>query len=85
MEITPPSFSNHSRHGTPRRCLRPVTERLDSTGQISSDRLVQELQIGDEVQTLAGRKTINYYMPHSLVMQRTNEHEVSEEVRGTCA
>ena len=25
------------------------------------------------------------YMPHSLVMQRTKEHEVSEEVRGTCA
>jgi hypothetical protein len=25
------------------------------------------------------------YMPHSLVMQRTKEHELSEEVRGTCA
>jgi len=35
-----------------------AAERLDSTGQISSDRLVQELQIGDEVQTLAGSKTI---------------------------
>jgi hypothetical protein len=35
-----------------------AAERLDSTGQISSDRLVQELQIGDEIQTLAGRKTI---------------------------
>ena len=35
-----------------------AAERLDTTGQISSDRLVQELQIGDEVQTLAGRKTI---------------------------
>ena len=29
LEITPPSFSNHSRYGNSRRCLRPVTESRD--------------------------------------------------------
>ena len=54
------SAQNNNNQGNnnnrPRSCFLKGTKSSTSSG----DRLVQELQIGDEVQTLAGRKTIKW-------------------------